>query len=570
MAVEELPMAAQMLAFLHHVLPADGLRIGCVMVGSVMRQQVFDTTEQLAQFLADADAKGLDAYHACAVYRERKGVYNDRKKKWEVRCQHNVLSVRCLWADIDTREGKPDAPCADQREALEAVAAFCSASGMPMPLFVSSGYGLHVYWPLSEPLPESAWRESAKRLAQLFATYGLKVDKSRTRDGASILRPPGTRNWKNGGCVPVECGDLVGPYLLEDLPLGSVVEAALIQNTRAHRITDDVTTGPDYPPAFAAEIVKHCAQLQYFIAHPDLPEPQWYASVGVAAFCQDGEAWVHEVSSGDPRHTHAQTQDKFDRCRDLTGATTCKRFHSLKPETCEACSHCGKIKSPIALGQRPPPNTSQNSDQLRSDTMGRESVTLGDFYAYLPQHEYIYVPTRALWPATSVNSKIPPIPAGNKPEPASVWLDRHQSVEQMTWAPGLPMLICDWLIAEGGWFSRRGARCFNLYRGPTLLHGDSSQAGPWIDHVKRIYGEDAEHIVLYLAHRVQRPHEKINHALVLGGYPGIGKDMLLVPVKHAIGPWNFAEASPQQVLGRFNSFLKSVILRISEARDLGR
>jgi hypothetical protein len=68
---------------------------------------------------------------------------------------------------------------------------------------------------------------------------------------------------------------------------------------------------------------------------------------------------------------------------------------------------------------------------------------------------------------------------------------------------------------------------------------------------------------------VQRPEEKINHALVLGGPQGIGKDTLLEPVKYAIGHWNFQEASPQQILGRFNGFLKSVILRISEARDLG-
>jgi hypothetical protein len=68
---------------------------------------------------------------------------------------------------------------------------------------------------------------------------------------------------------------------------------------------------------------------------------------------------------------------------------------------------------------------------------------------------------------------------------------------------------------------------------------------------------------------VQRPWEKINHALVLGGAPGTGKDVVLVPVRQAIGPWNFMEASPKQVLARFNAFLKSVILRISEARDLG-
>ncbi len=69
--------------------------------------------------------------------------------------------------------------------------------------------------------------------------------------------------------------------------------------------------------------------------------------------------------------------------------------------------------------------------------------------------------------------------------------------------------------------------------------------------------------------RVQRPQEKINHALVLGVLQGVGKDTLLEPVKHAVGPWNFTEVSPQQRLGRFNGFVKSVVLRVSEAKDVG-
>ena len=65
------------------------------------------------------------------------------------------------------------------------------------------------------------------------------------------------------------------------------------------------------------------------------------------------------------------------------------------------------------------------------------------------------------------------------------------------------------------------------------------------------------------------PGDKINHALVLGGAQGIGKDTLLEPVKHAVGPWNFHEVSPAHLLGDFNGFVKSVILRVNEARDLG-
>ena len=135
--------------------------------------------------------------------------------------------------------------------------------------------------------------------------------------------------------------------------------------------------------------------------------------------------------------------------------------------------------------------------------------------------------------------------------------------------PGLPMLIRDRLISDGGWIERSGVTCFNLYRAPTIEPGNAGKADPWLDHVRRVFGDNAEHIMNWLAHRVQRPQEKINHALVLGGNQGIGKDTLLEPVKHAVGPWNFAEVSPQHMLGRFNGFLKSVILRVNEARDLG-
>jgi hypothetical protein len=129
-------------------------------------------------------------------------------------------------------------------------------------------------------------------------------------------------------------------------------------------------------------------------------------------------------------------------------------------------------------------------------------------------------------------------------------------------------LIRDKLISDGGWIKRSGCTVFNLYRPPAIAPraGDVS---PWLDLVNRAFPNEADHIILWLAHRVQRPHEKINHALVLGGVPGIGKDTILEPIKQAIGAWNFTDVSPKQVLGRFNGFLRSVILRVNEARDLG-
>ena len=63
---------------------------------------------------------------------------------------------------------------------------------------------------------------------------------------------------------------------------------------------------------------------------------------------------------------------------------------------------------------------------------------------------------------------------------------------------------------------------------------------------------------------MQRPGEKINHTLVLGGEPGIGKDTLLEPVKHAVGHWNWHEITPLQLIGRTTEFLKSIVLRVNE------
>jgi hypothetical protein len=197
-------------------------------------------------------------------------------------------------------------------------------------------------------------------------------------------------------------------------------------------------------------------------------------------------------------------------------------------------------------------------------------VSLQDFYAYLPQHRYIFTPSREMWPPESVNAKVPPV-RGSKGKllMPSTWLDRHRSVEQMTWIPGMPMIIRDRLVADGGWIERKGVATFNLYLPPTIEPGNAAEADPWLDHAHKIFGNDVEYTLDWFAQRVQRPAEKPSCALVLIGDPGIGKDTLLEPVKRAVGSWNFQEVSPQQIMGRFNGYIKSVVLRVSEAHDLG-
>lgn len=160
------------------------------------------------------------------------------------------------------------------------------------------------------------------------------------------------------------------------------------------------------------------------------------------------------------------------------------------------------------------------------EELAKQPRSLDDFYAYLPLHKYIFRPTREMWPSSSINSVLPI--AADKETPAQ-WLDRNRAVDQMTWAPGEPELIEDRVMVNGGWNPKSGARCFNLYLPSSLVLGDATQARPWLELGKKIYPDDFSHIKNYFAFKVQNAGKKINHGLVMGGDPGVGKDSLIEP-----------------------------------------
>lgn len=216
------------------------------------------------------------------------------------------------------------------------------------------------------------------------------------------------------------------------------------------------------------------------------------------------------------------------------------------------------------------------------------AITTNNFVAVMSNGAFLYKPTREMWPTSSVDSCIPPIPE-TKPDgslvldhktkkpkliPASQWLRKNQRVVQLTWVPRDDEIIMDKVVDAGGWVEQRGVAIFNLYRPPSIRTDDlkgitEADVAPYLDHANRAYPDDKSHILDWFAHRLQRPGEKINHAILLGGSQGIGKDSLVEPLKRGVGQWNFHEVSPANLMGRFNGFLKAVVLRVSETRDLG-
>jgi hypothetical protein len=150
---------------------------------------------------------------------------------------------------------------------------------------------------------------------------------------------------------------------------------------------------------------------------------------------------------------------------------------------------------------KPPPNVRSADNH----------IGLEDFYAVPESHQFVYMPTRAHWPKESVDSILPPIQMPYKRNgkfvrlKPSAWLKQFRRVEQITWAPGLPEIIEDKLISDGGWKKRPGAHGLNLYQPPTIISGDAAQAEPWVKHLDTLYPEDAKDITNWCAHRGATP-----------------------------------------------------------------
>ncbi len=136
-----------------------------------------------------------DAYFACADY------HNDTSRKAD-----NTTGAWCLWIDADCSQKKAAAGqgYTDTDEAWTPVIRFCDTLELPKPnQVVFSGSGLHCYWTLDKFLPRDQWQDYAGKLKGLMQKYGLLADPSRTADIASVLRIPGTLNYKYSPPRPV-------------------------------------------------------------------------------------------------------------------------------------------------------------------------------------------------------------------------------------------------------------------------------------------------------------------------------------------------------------------------------
>ena len=360
--------------FLRMILPRDGfiyvarIRKGVDKEGkqkSVTVHSVAPDADEAASLLLALDAKHPtdNIYYAMASYKEvrrkTKTMPDGREFTYIVgRKQDNVHSVKCLWLDLDV--GKPG--CYDTREAaLDGLKHYCRATALPLPLIVSSGFGLHCYWVFTDAVSGAAWEDVASYQRAAWRHVGLLADPACDQDAARVLRAPGCRNkrhpdnpklvkvvYDKSKPLPVtEIKRRLRKYVEDNSVAAHVARDDRPDWLKGHAIGNITDAKVEYPPSFAKVAVEHCQQLRLFRDTGFMNnEPVWYAALGVMKFFVDGPDLAHQWSAADPTYSEDATQTKMDQWE--TGPSTCGRFREKNPEGCASCTH--NCRTPLQLG----------------------------------------------------------------------------------------------------------------------------------------------------------------------------------------------------------------------------
>lgn len=279
------------------------------------------------------------------------------------RLKTNVLNLKAFWLDIDCgpdkalpnpKTGKPKG-YATQEEGLQALKDFCRAKNMPKPILVSSGRGLHVYWPLKEAIARELWEPVAAKLRTVCNEHGLHVDPA-VFEVARILRVPGTLNFKDDPPTPVEVIHGAKPHTLEeivgvlgiDMPKPPIPMPSRPLSDLAKSLLDNTTSR--FSKIMRRSLNKEgCDQLaDCYVHRTELEEPRWFDALSIAHHCVDRDVAIQRMSEGHPDYDPATTEAKTQH---IVGPHTCAVFERNNPGGCDDCKFKGKIKSPILLGK---------------------------------------------------------------------------------------------------------------------------------------------------------------------------------------------------------------------------
>jgi hypothetical protein len=344
------------LNFLQRVLPSAGFYVTTVINPDGRRQGFFSTVDELAKAVVGLDQRGNNTYFAISAFVEK----GNRK-------QENVRATKVIALDVDCGDNKP---YPTWKEGLAATGTFIQQMGLPKPLIIHSGNGLHVYWVLTEELESVRWKPLAEAMKAAAKDKGFEIDPAVPADSARVLRPVGTTNPKSGTKVRmlIDAQPVVVEQMAACLSAYMVAHpVSLPRSTSSSGLAQALQVQQDFPPANATVIATKCQQIDWAVKNQgDVEEPFWYAMIGVAAHCQDPEPTAIAWSENHPGYNANETLRKLSHWKTATtGPSTCKKFEELRPSGCKGCKFKDKVGTPARLGiqylEVAPPTTAPDS-----------------------------------------------------------------------------------------------------------------------------------------------------------------------------------------------------------------
>lgn len=338
---------------------------------SPYRHHIFTDIDAAAAKAAELNFEHKNVFFALAGFREER-VWNPNFKnrdgslgKWQLRTQSNAGWLRSLFLDLDVDpsppEDKADKVFTSKEEAATDLRAFCRKLGLPRPMIVDSGGGLHVYWPFDRDLEKAEWQVLADRLKHICAAEKLKIDHAVPGDAARVLRVLGCHNFKRAYARPVS-------LLTSAAPIDPVAVSTAFDNYEARYGVVAPTPGKartysasagsiesnmdrEFNPVDFGNVMFACGVIggQVATGGADAREPLWRATIGVAKFASQQHGALLAVSDKHPSFSHSEMMAYVDKWQ--AGPTTCHYFkEKLGCSECASCPHLGKITSPVQLG----------------------------------------------------------------------------------------------------------------------------------------------------------------------------------------------------------------------------
>ena len=332
--------------FYKKVLPSSGTYcIGAANGGMVHHfvESVDEISDKVSSLLRD----GTHMYFAV-------GSFDGHSRRKE-----RAIFFRSLFLDVDVGDGKD---YKTKQEAQDALDKLILDEGLPQPIKVDSGRGIHAYWCLDEDIPAAKYVEYSKKLRDFCLDKGLHVDTAVMGDAARIMRCPDTFNYKDNPPLPTKIlSDTLPVYKLEEIDnfLGSVQESleSILAQAKGKMSEDqrkmlklDNFTSKFQTIAIKSLQGKGCNQITNILKNAkDIEEPSWYAGLSIAQHCEDRDEAIHTMSEEHPGYSREETEKKANQAQDKP--FTCTAFAELNSSLCEGCEHRGKITTPLQLGK---------------------------------------------------------------------------------------------------------------------------------------------------------------------------------------------------------------------------